>query len=1036
MKKHKTKQKWRPLIVFIWIVFLVAVSIGCMSLQRANVYESAKTELTNQAETISGQFDSLVETNFKARGVFYERLISEVKAISFVLENYDDIGAANDFLEDIVSTTEIKNLWICDRDGNVVFNKGDAPDETPEPEYIAFLLDSRSYERLESDYDEEDQYGTVTYLLDNDNNGLYWGVKDQWLIYAKDVLPDTVKDVVQFFGWDQGLQDILIGRDGVVLAVSELDGSVLSFADPSAKGKPVEELNVKISGENTAADVNRLLEAFSHTNEITEIEVDSVRYFAARMDSGNDLFLVMFPVASVEEEVLIETLVLMVPLALITGIGVIYVFCLAAETSEQSKNGSKKKGGRLIPSGKLKVFTLLAVILMSVFSLYLETHLVYTRMFQYTSTTAENVMQKRSDMNKMLEVLLERVQLGNLEKARIARCGLQHAASGKVDRQYVTDLADRLDVISLFVFDKEGKVSVTNAPYDGYTIDMDSPFHTLLEGQDSVVRQMEQEGASQKVEQVAGVTMIDDNNRVEGAVLIDDGTFSMIPDELRHESVFQRVFLKDNTVVMAVDSENKTVRFFAQMDGSFLMSDTLSYDYTKSNVADLGINENLIRDQFNGEMFAIDNQYFASVRRNDNDFLMVLRPLVFLDTGSLLSVIYVTGTTLLFFILLLLVTGRVKAPSEEDTVEADDQAAVRKKPDHPASDTEKDKTDDDVFTLLRKLANNEKYEFEERWPSDGKTWRQKTPMERFSTAVKLICIAVLAFIVVYAVIAGENSIFYYSLNGEWSSGMNLYSITSCIFTIILLILLKEIIHKVLYLIARAAKSRGETICCLLNSFTGWVLFIAGIFIILSIFGVNLAAMSLTAGVAGIIFGIGCQNIVADILAGIIMTFEGVAQVGDFVSYNGKFGVIQSIGVRTMKLKWFSEITLVRNNEFKNYINMPAFDIDRAVVSISIDYNESLTRVESVIERELPAISDTLRKKAGEDLKLKYRGVQSLEDSGIKLSFAIYCKGMYFGWARRMLNRELLLMCERNEILLALPQIVINERADLQKNSDS
>jgi hypothetical protein len=42
--------------------------------------------------------------------------------------------------------------------------------------------------------------------------------------------------------------------------------------------------------------------------------------------------------------------------------------------------------------------------------------------------------------------------------------------------------------------------------------------------------------------------------------------------------------------------------------------------------------------------------------------------------------------------------------------------------------------------------------------------------------------------------------------------------------------------------------------------------------------------------------------------------------------------------------------------------------------------------------------------------------------------------MYYGRAKRMLNRELLLMCERNEIQLAMPQIVINEAGDVHKDS--
>ena len=40
--------------------------------------------------------------------------------------------------------------------------------------------------------------------------------------------------------------------------------------------------------------------------------------------------------------------------------------------------------------------------------------------------------------------------------------------------------------------------------------------------------------------------------------------------------------------------------------------------------------------------------------------------------------------------------------------------------------------------------------------------------------------------------------------------------------------------------------------------------------------------------------------------------------------------------------------------------------------------------------------------------------------------------MHYGWAKRLMSRELLLMCERNGIRLAMPQIVINESVDDSK----
>ena len=127
-----------------------------------------------------------------------------------------------------------------------------------------------------------------------------------------------------------------------------------------------------------------------------------------------------------------------------------------------------------------------------------------------------------------------------------------------------------------------------------------------------------------------------------------------------------------------------------------------------------------------------------------------------------------------------------------------------------------------------------------------------------------------------------------------------------------------------------------------------------------------------------------------------------------------------------KLKWYSETTIIRNNEFKNFVSMPGESKARVILKLSVDLKESMEKIEGIIDRELPQIRDNIAAVAGEDIKLKYRGVNNIESNGIQLSFALYCKEMYFGWARRLLNRELLLMCERNGLRLAMPQVVINE----------
>jgi hypothetical protein len=100
------------------------------------------------------------------------------------------------------------------------------------------------------------------------------------------------------------------------------------------------------------------------------------------------------------------------------------------------------------------------------------------------------------------------------------------------------------------------------------------------------------------------------------------------------------------------------------------------------------------------------------------------------------------------------------------------------------------------------------------------------------------------------------------------------------------------------------------------------------------------------------------------------------------------------------------------------IGVPLWNSDGTVggMILIVDLSESIERVESIPEEELPRIHDKLCEISGSDVGgPKYRGVSKITETGFVLSFAIYCKGMYYGWLQRQLNRELKIMCERRGI---------------------
>ena len=179
-----------------------------------------------------------------------------------------------------------------------------------------------------------------------------------------------------------------------------------------------------------------------------------------------------------------------------------------------------------------------------------------------------------------------------------------------------------------------------------------------------------------------------------------------------------------------------------------------------------------------------------------------------------------------------------------------------------------------------------------------------------------------------------------------------------------------------------------------------------------------------------VFGLGCQNVVADILAGLFMTFEGAARVGDTIVFNDRTLFILSVGMRTTLLTWFGEAMVVRNNDLKNYYVRPAGLTNRVTQTLRVDMREPLERVEQILSEELPRIHDVLNQVSTQPVKgPKYSNIIRFGDGYYEMYFACYCEASNCRIVGRALNRELGMMCQRRGIRLALPQVVVNQPAD-------
>ena len=227
--------------------------------------------------------------------------------------------------------------------------------------------------------------------------------------------------------------------------------------------------------------------------------------------------------------------------------------------------------------------------------------------------------------------------------------------------------------------------------------------------------------------------------------------------------------------------------------------------------------------------------------------------------------------------------------------------------------------------------------------------------------------------------------------------------------------------------------KGRTISRLLVSFFKWVIALTALFFIMDAWGANTTTMLASAGVVTLIIGLGSQSLVADILAGIFIVFEGEFQVGDIVIIDGWRGEVKEIGIRTTKLIDAGyNIKIVNNSEIKTIINQTQ-ELSLAKAYVSVSYGARIEKIEAVIADNLESFKEKIPAIVEGPY---YKGVSELGESGVTLLFVAKCQEDDIYQVQRDMNREIKIMFDNNGVEIPFNQLVVHmgEDADQDKVS--
>lgn len=151
-------------------------------------------------------------------------------------------------------------------------------------------------------------------------------------------------------------------------------------------------------------------------------------------------------------------------------------------------------------------------------------------------------------------------------------------------------------------------------------------------------------------------------------------------------------------------------------------------------------------------------------------------------------------------------------------------------------------------------------------------------------------------------------------------------------------------------IRRAGRRPGRplTLAPLAESFVRYTIGFAALVLMLEAVHVNITAILASAGLLSLAFGFGAQYVIRDVLAGLFLLSEGVAQIGDLVRLDADTGTVERITLRTMQIRKFNgELLTVPNGAITRIGNLSR-GMGRAIVQVTIPYRADVGKALEVL----------------------------------------------------------------------------------------
>ena len=992
-KKLKAKV---ALLICAVVASMALMGITLSQMQAGLSLDDYRSEMSQQAEQLPGLLEQASDEtadNTERYDAIYQ---SKAASVAYLANNNTGYEATHAKMVEYQELLGVTNVLVAKRDGTVVASAQDSKADFSAARFNQLRTtfnDGKPSEAVEVD------------LPDQDWTMRYYAAKiDDETMAVIEQDPSELTELVASTGSVASvLKNISVGQNGFVFAVSSKDYSItyhpsdeLVGADALGLGLDVSELEdgaygwMELNGQQLYCGVN---------------EVDGTYYVFAVPQ--ND----MTASRNLTVGVILFAFFVVVAAVVLYGIFVM----LDDEKNGHAAGEFEHVGGFVVNRTIRKRAAVLSVVgLVGVVavSFYMQTLFALSSQSITNAARAEQVAESMQQAADDTEALKSQYNERYLAKAKLAAYAIEKNPE-LASRENLQELADALQVQYLYTFDANGTMTATNSSYSHYSLSDDPEdgsyeFRKLLQGVDSVVQDASTDEISGELRQYIGVALYKDDGEANGFVQLGIRP-TRLENQLKSvqvDHVLDGVKAGTDGFAFAVNSSDGTIAYFPD---SKLVG---------KQATEVGMTEAQLKGGYSDYLTIDGTTYYAASVEQGDYYLYVAGPEgeLMSERGPLTLVCAGIAAVCLLVVFLLVILE----PADIEQTEA-----LRAEPagDGPSPD-------DDGHLIDVQMPGGRTAKTQSaasRWLNKSLRWDARTPEQRLGLVMRVF--AAVAVLCVFAAVAFKDtffpagSVFSYILGGGWERGLNVFALTASIMSACVAITLASIASELLRLLSGALSARGETVCRLLGSCVRYVTAIAMVYYCLMLIGIDTTTLLASAGLLTLAVSLGAKDLVADILSGLFIIFEGEFRVGDIIQVGSSKGTVMDIGVRTTKINDGSgNILVMRNSSISNVVNMTK-ELSVASIELGIEYGESLERVESVLSRELPKLAERIPAIVDGPF---YKGVCALGDNSVNIKITAKCREKDRGGVTNDLNRAMKLLFDEYDISMPYPQIVVNE----------